>query len=452
MAKSADRAVTAVHEKPDSGFRYFSDDEFYARWRRVRESMVQAELDACIITNPENIYYLTGLHHQGYFAYTSLILPLDKEPMLISREMERAIVRDMLVPGVTHRPYSDGVPVVPQAMNTEEDLTLGGAAKGGEIRGLNPWSIPSLGQSVQTNEDAELKDYAEPAKITCRALKELGVSSGRVAFEKTSSFLPYKVAEGFVNEMPDIDWQDGSDIVNACRIVQSETELECTRKAAEISDAMLMAGVAAAGPGIAKKDVMAIIYQVMLQRGSTYPAYVPLVRSTRTIEHEHGTWENGALTQEDMLFMEMSGCVWRYHAPIGRLIHVGELPSHAAKAHEVCAEALLSAADAIRPGVTADSVYNAWQKCVDKAGLSHYHRHHCGYIIGIGFPPCWSGSGVPRSLRRGSDMIIEAGMVFLLMSWLLRTGEGDAFICDTIQVTESGCEFLTRAPHDLIAR
>lgn len=71
--------------------------------------------------------------------------------------------------------------------------------------------------------------------------------------------------------------------------MQSATELECTRKAAEISDGMLMAGAAAAAPGIAKKDVMAVIYQVMLQRGGTYPAYVPLVRSTRTSEHEHGT-------------------------------------------------------------------------------------------------------------------------------------------------------------------
>jgi Xaa-Pro dipeptidase len=442
----------ATDQKPEGAFRYFSDEEFYARWRRVREKMADTRLNACIITNPENIYYLTGLHHQGYFAYTSLILPVDKEPILISRAMEKAIVRDMLVPGVIHCPYSDGVPLLPAAVNPHEDLMLGGAAEDGEVRGLNPWSIPSLGLSVQTGDGAELKDYTEPAKVTCRALKQLGLSSACVAFEKASSFLPYKIAEGFVTEMPDIRWADGSDIVNGCRIVQSETELECTRKAAQISDAMLMAGVAAAGAGIAKKDVVATIYQVMLQRGSTYPAYVPLVRSTRTLEHEHGTWEDSVLTNEDLLFMEMSGCVWRYHAPIGRLVHVGEVPAHAEKVHKVCTGALAAAADAIKPGVTADYVYRAWQKCVDEAGLSHYRRHHCGYIVGLGFPPCWSGSGVPQSLRQGSDMVIREGMVFLLMSWLLRTGQGDAFICDTIRVTEDGCEFLTKAPHDLIAR
>lgn len=39
-------------------------------------------------------------------------------------------------------------------------------------------------------------------------------------------------------------------------------------------------------------------------------------------------------------------------------------------------------------------------------------------------------------------------MVFHLMSWLLRSGHGDAFLSDTIVVTDNGCEFLTTVnPH-----
>src|SRR5690606_26602796 len=107
------------------------------------------------------------------------------------------------------------------------------------------------------------------------ALHRLKLSNGHVAFEKNSSFLPYKVAESIVNRMENVRWSDAEDLVNDCRIIQSPAELQCTRKAAKISDAMLMGGVAAAGPGQSKKDVMGTIYQIMLQRGSTYPAYVP---------------------------------------------------------------------------------------------------------------------------------------------------------------------------------
>jgi Xaa-Pro dipeptidase len=59
---------------------------------------------------------------------------------------------------------------------------------------------------------------------------------------------------------------------------------------------------------------------------------------------------------------------------------------------------------------------------------------------------------VPRGLRKGSDMVIEQGLAFHLMSWLMRTGQGDAFLSDTVVVTETGCEFLTGAPRDLIVR
>jgi Xaa-Pro dipeptidase len=49
-------------------------------------------------------------------------------------------------------------------------------------------------------------------------------------------------------------------------------------------------------------------------------------------------------------------------------------------------------------------------------------------------------------------MVLETGMVFHLMSWLLRTGEGDSFLSDTVVVTEDGCEWLTRVSHEIYVR
>ena len=109
--------------------------------------------------------------------------------------------------------------------------------------------------------------------------------------------------------------------------------------------------------------------------------------------------------------------------------------------------------DAARAGASRPSeVYDAWQRRVDKAGLAGYRRHHCGYAVGIGFPPSWAGSGVPIGLRAGSNMELRAGMVFHLMSWLLRTGKGDYVISDTVVVTETGCEVLTKTPRSVIVR
>ncbi|VEG90215.1 M24 family metallopeptidase [Legionella spiritensis] len=429
--------------------RYFTDQEFEARLNRARKVLEENGLDACVITNPENIYYLTGLNHQGYFAYTSLILTHDKA-VLIMRAMEKMIVKDMVIPTVEFYPYNDGVAPLPKATNINEDITMSAYKEGAESAGLMPSSM-SLGISVRVDENSDI-DYTNPAKVTCMALKELGLESSRVAFEKNSSFLPYKIAEGFVQGMPNIQWSDAGDIINDCRAVLSSQEIECARFAGKITDAMIMSAIAMAGKGVSNKNVAAQAYSAMIQRGGTYPAFTPLIRSTRTLDHEHGTWDDDILQDDDLLFLEMSGCHWRYHAPAGRLIHIGRASAGAEKATNVCVEAEQNVVDTIKPGVTANEVYQVWKKTIDKYGFEHYHRHHCGYMVGIGFPPSWSGSGVPRSLRNGSDMIIKEGMVFHLLSWLMRTGKGDAFVSDSVVVTKNGCEFLTNAPRELMVR
>lgn len=148
----------------------------------------------------------------------------------------------------------------------------------------------------------------------------------------------------------------------------------------------------------------------------------------------------------------MAGCVRRYHAPMGRLIFIRHAPRRAERINRICHEAMQAAAETIEPGVEAGAVYEQWQQHLDRNKLSHYSRHHCGYSVGIGYPPSWSGSGVPVGLRRDSTMPLREGMVFHLMSWLLGSGRGDAFLSDTVVVTSEGCEFLTNVERDIRVR
>jgi Xaa-Pro dipeptidase len=427
----------------------FTREEFDLRVDRTRALMAQRGLDAYLVANPENIYYLTGLDHQGYFAAQVLIVPLESEPILITRAMERAIVRDM-VPHVRHVGYSDGIEPLPPPKNESEDIVMGSGEHAGPNRGLRPWET-SIGM-VTREPKADIVTPTAAARATCDALAQFGLVTGRIGLEESSSFLTYRIAKEIVANLPDVDWQDCSGLVEDCRLIQSPTELKFTRQAAEVSDSMVLAAIASAGVGVEQSDIMASIYQAMFNRGGTYPGFIPLVRSSRTIEHEHGTWQNDRLRRGDLLFLEMAGCVRRYHAPMGRLVFIGKTPKSAERMNKICREAIETAADTIAPGVAAKEVYGAWQGVLDSYGLARYRRHHCGYAVGIGFPPSWSGSGVPIGLRKDSEMLLRPGMVFHLMSWLLRTGKGDSFLSDTVVVTERGCELLTRASRDLVIR
>ena len=54
--------------------------------------MAERELSACLLSAPENIFYLTGLDHWGYFAPHMLIVPAAGEMVLVARAMERVTV------------------------------------------------------------------------------------------------------------------------------------------------------------------------------------------------------------------------------------------------------------------------------------------------------------------------------------------------------------------------
>ena len=116
---------------------------------------------------------------------------------------------------------------------------------------------------------------------------------------------------------------------------------------------------------------------------------------------------------------------------------------------QVCLEAFQRVVEAIKPGVTAAQVYQAWQSRVDEAGLAHYRRHHCGYLVGIGFPPSWVGGSMVTGLRGDSALELQVGMTFHLLSWLMSTGQGDYFVSNTALLTELGCEVLTKTPQQV---
>lgn len=426
---------------------YFPPEEFQDRRRRVRKAMSEEGVETLLISTPENIYYLTGLDHMGYFATQMLILPLRGKPILVTRKMEAATVADQ-VPDLIHYGYADGSRPIPLS---ETDSGEGGDAPGGAVDmtsdlGANLFMEPSLrGQNAK-------KNYSAPVAEICRAVSEGGYANTNLALEEGGSFLTYRVASNIKEGLPDGKWTDGTGIVDRCRRILSPLEISCTKQAAIISDSMIQAGMAAAGENVSQREVMAAIYDAMFRRGGTYPGFVPLVRSTSSLVHEHGTWEDTVLRREDMLFLEMSGCVRRYHAPMGRLVFIGKAPKQAYQAHDICHEALMAAADTIGPDVMAGDVYEAWQSVLNRNELSSYRRHHCGYNVGIGYPPSWSGGDVPVGLRPESELRLQAGMVFHLMSWLLRSDYGDSFLSDTIIVTDDGCELLTSTIREVFVR
>ena len=379
----------------------FPAAELDARRTRLTEELERRSLDGLVVSVPENIYYLTGLDHWGFFACHVLLVPIAGPMILVARAIER--------------------------------ITFENQVSNAEFIGYG--------------------DAADPAEAVIAGLKQLHLSPARVGLEKNSLFLTLRIAESLQAGTPEVEWIDASGILDLIRRVQSPLEQEYTRKAAVAADAGTLAAIGAVRDGVSDYVLAAECQRAMTLAGSEYPGFGPFIRPTRRLGEEHTTWRGDVFHRGDAVFLEIGAAYRKYQAPMGRLVFVGTVPELAGEAAELSIRGMDAIRHAVTPGATANDVYQAWQAVADEAGLGHYRRHHCGYLVGIGFPPSWTGGSMVTSLRPGGTLELKPGMAFHLHSWFTNTGRGDYFISNTALLTDQGCEILTSGtPQELQVR
>lgn len=399
----------------------FAAEEFRARLQAVRAEMAARDIDIALLSTPENIYYLTGLDHWGYFAPHLLIVPADGEMVLITRAMERVTIANQ-VRNARFEGHDDSETAADMAVRLLRDRSTKTALGAGAVEMV-----------------ADAVPGEEPRTLA-------------MGIESWSAGLPHGLALALKDALPHVAWCDVTGMVDRLRLVKSPAERDFMRMAARVSDAACAAAVETIRAGASEREVAAECHRAMIAAGGTFPGFGPFIRSTARLGEEHTSWTDARIADGDAVFLELAGCVNRYHAPLGRLVHIGHAPDEACRMAEVCRRAFDAVLGALRPGARAREVYAAWQGVVDGAGLSHYRRHHCGYAVGIGFPPSWTGGNTVTGLRHDSELEILEGMTFHILSWLMGTGGGDYFLSNTVLVDGAGPEVLTHAPMGVTVR
>ena len=379
----------------------FPSEELKQRLSNARSQMLMANVDGVVITIPENIYYLTELDHWGFFACHLLVVPREGEMILVCRAMESITVE-----------------------NQVKNARFFGHA-----------------------------DNEDPADYIVSALSELGLLKSRIGMEKNSLFLTAKLAESIQAKTPKVAWQDTSNLISALRMVKSPLEMKYTRKAAKAADAGMLAGIHATRDGASDYEVSAECIRAMILAGSEYSGFGPFIRPTSRLGEEHTTWRGEVFQNGEAVFLEIAAAYRKYQAPMGRLIYVGNAPVGVEKSVQLAIDGMKAINAAIKPDAKAGDVYAAWQEVAKKGGLKDYERHHCGYLVSIGFPPSWTGGSKVTALAPNSELRLKPGMTFHTHSWFTNTDCADYFISNTSLLTKDGCEVLTsETPETLILR
>ena len=380
---------------------HFTVEELAARRARATEAMAAEGLDGLLMFRQESMYYLTGYDSFGYVFFQCLYLGVDGTMTLLTRS-----------------------PDLRQAAHTSvvEDIRI--------------WvDAPDAGPAEQ------LRDIL--AGHGCRGRK-LGVEWEAYGLTARNGQRLAAALDGFCTTA------DASDLVSRLRVVKSPAEMAYVRRAAELADDALAEAARLAGPGIFEGDILAAMHGAVYRGGGDDPANEFIIGSGRDALLCRYFSGRRHLDDTDQLTLEFAGVYRHYHACLMRTFCIGEAPAAQRAMHGAAVDALAAAIEALVPGRPVGEVFDAHARVLDEAGLRPHRLNACGYALGTTFAPNWMDGPM---FYYGNPVPAEPGMVFFLHMIVMDSDSGLAMtLGQTVEVTETGCAPLSRAPLDLVVR
>ncbi|MDN6180667.1 MAG: Xaa-Pro peptidase family protein [Halomonas subglaciescola] len=365
----------------------FAPAEFAARRRRVRGAMQTTGLEALLLTDPADIFYLTGYHTFEVSVFVCLVVSAKRLVLQVpSIETGPAVVTATVDEILGYRWESLGEVIEPLA----------------EI--LAPFRIVGLD--------------AFGAGLRFGVIRELQARLG---------------AERFLD--------DGGALLDRIRIVKTPAELDCLRKSARMTEAGLRAAEAIIAPGVTDNAVAAEGSRAMLAAGSEFMSLQPIVTTGRRIGTIHVNHKRQVIERDDPVFLEFGSAFQRYTAPMMRTAVAGRASADMQALRDVCRGMFEALCAAMRPGASFDDAARAAEAVLAPHAERVFFSGVFGYAVGAQFPPSWVEE--TGYIARGQRVEFEADMVFHLPLCLRLPGQWGVGMSDTVRVTPDGAAPLT---------
>lgn len=369
--------------------------------------MSERGMDALVVSDPANMYYLCGYNAWSFYMPQCVIVPAFGAPVLYARAMDAG--------GAQH------TCVLPQDQIT---------------------GYP---------EELVHRPDVHPMSWIASHAKERGLlpDGARVAVEGDAHFFSPRGYHAIAEVVGAEQMVDSNELVNWVRVVKSPAEQALLRIAAKTAQASMSVALDAVAPGRRQCDVAAEIVAAQTrgtpEHGGDYPSLVPMMPTGDAAGTPHLTWTDQPFETGEATTIELAGVYQRYHCPLSRTVMLGEPPARLRAASVAVTEGLQAALLMLVPGRTAHEVHAAFQRILTSHGLTKDSR--IGYSIGIGYPPDWGEHTV--SLRAGDRTELVAGMAFHLIVGMWMEGWGYEG-SEPVIVQESGAERLTDLPQELV--
>lgn len=364
-----------------------------------RQHLADAGIDVALITDDDNVYYLTGYYdylHMEFGRPTILVVPRDGDSLLIT-----------------------------------PSLDYNAAKSAARVDRIAPWN-DGVGAEWRAELPASLKNAASVA-IEPDHMPPLvrGFVDGAVEATRLTSATP---------------------ILSKMRMVKSAEELQLARHAGQVGNAMMAAARATIADGVAEYEVALATTQAGTRRAAELLAahyddkdmspnmhFLQIMASGKEITKTHHRASTRIMHRGEPVFMCFCGMTnfHRFKLGFDRTFWIEEMADPTqAPIYEVALASQQAALDMLRPGVTAETVHAAYAEVIQTAGYDYPFR--CGRATGFSFLEA-------PQLITGDQTVLQPGMVFAV-DGSVTTEDFRAQIGDSFIVTENGYEPITDHP------
>ncbi|MCK1604785.1 aminopeptidase P family protein [Bradyrhizobium sp. 166] len=368
----------------------FPKDEYEARVARVRQHMAARNMDLLIIDQSEFLVYLTGFPISENM-YRACLLPCVGAPIMILRAVD-----------------------------------------------LGPFN-----ESSWVTESVAFADWEDPIQVLAETIGRLGYAGARVGIDEESYCMPLRRFKQLAAQLIDAIFVDFSGVMATLRARKSEREIAVLRRAAKIGDLGIAAALNVAGAGKSARDAAAAVYQVFMQEGAD-AARAGIITAGVGNAFLHGGLTEGPFVRGDILHMELLPYIDGYSARLMRSAVIGEIEPRRSELGRRLIEIQDRQFEAMKPGASAADVDAVVRKAMLAGGLRADYSNITGYSLGCYPLHTPRTSDFSRIFLPTADWALEQGMAFHMYV----SADGIA-ISETVLVTETGYERLTRSPRQV---
>jgi len=298
--------------------------------------------------------------------------------------------------------------------------------------------------------------YVEAAKEKISGAEILLITKDETLSRKIGKLVQYKgiASVGFeeswvtyslyleLEKQLKVPLKPGQKLINDLRAIKSREDLDGMIKAQRIAEKSLEEIMPLINNDITERELAAKLVYQLIKNGADDKAFDPIIVSGPRSSLPHGVPTNEKI-ENGFLTIDWGARVDGWCSDCTRTFSVGEPTEEMIKIYGTVLKAQNAGIDAVCANASCKDVDTAARTVIEDAGYGEYFGHGFGHGLGL---------EVHESLRASqlSNDILPAGAVLTAEPGIYLPGKYGVRIEDTIFVTESGCENITKFPKNLI--